>query len=330
MILPFKDVQYVYTNKCNLASKTNYCSVPKNITQKANIEDIKRVCDIFKKHNLQIKVLGGNPSDEDDFYQFIHYMNKIGIDYVVTDNAINIEKLLAMDVNGVMFSLDTLGESDIGGCSFIKSMKAKEAIALYYNEFEYLGANVVLNSKNLNEIENIIKFLTKHNAVANICPMITGHNDNFIFRIEEHRNSLEHAFPSDIKVAVEKLIEMKQSGYKIGCPEEYLENLPNVINPYRYNCRYNWDCSKITSIPILRVNTDLSLMVCSDLVGSKISEYNIFDIETKFNEINRAWLTDSQRETCCLRNGCYWSNIVITDIYRKQRMGTLEATRRNL
>lgn len=325
-MLPFKDVQYVYTSKCNLAEKTNYCIVPTNTTTKANIEQVKNACDVFKRNNLQVKVLGGNPSDEEDFCQFIYYMNKIGLDYVVTDNAFNIEKLLALNVKGVMFSLDTLGESDIGGCSYVKSMKAKEVITLYHDEFKYLGANVVLNTKNLDEIENIIKFLTEHKAVANICPMITGHNDKFIFRIKEHRSALEHAFPLDIKVAVEKLIEMKRSGYKIGCPEEYLENLPNVINPFRYN----WDCSKMTSIPILRVNTDLSLMVCSDLIGSKISEYTIFDIENQFDRINRAWLTDFQRDECCKRNGCYWSNIVIADIYRKQGMGTLEATRRNL
>lgn len=327
-MIDFKDVQYVYTNKCNLSNKTNYCNVPKNIIQKANIENIKRACDIFKKYNLQVKVLGGNPSDEDDFCEFIEYMNKINLEYIITDNAFNIDKLLSIPIKGVMFSLDTLGKNNIGGCSYDKSIKAKDAIEKYADRFDYVGANVVINSLNIDEIPKIIKFLTEYNVIANICPIMTGYNKDFIFRVEDSPYQL-----SKLKNRYEKLnslskelISMKKSGYKIGVPELYLEHLPDVI----LKSYYGWNCYHINSIPILRVNVDLSLMICSDIKGNSICKYNVFDLENKCDDINKQWITDTQRIHCCEHNGCYWSNIVIADYYRKEGYGTIEATRRNL
>ncbi len=329
--LPFKDVQYVYTNKCHMSNITNYCSVPKNIKPKTEIRWIKRACDLFKKYDLQVKVLGGNPSDEDDFCEFITYMNDIGLDYVITDNATNIQKLLNRDVKGVMFSLDTLGRNNIGGCSSAKSVNAIRAIEHYYDNFDYIGANIVINSKNIYEIPLIIEFLTEHNVIANLCPLISGHNDkiNYLFRVSESQYSLDKLknCRDKIKGLVNILIEMKSSDYKIGCPVEYLEDLPQVI---KCGCDwFNWGCKHITDIPILRVNTNLSLMVCSDISGS-MERHTVFDIESKFDEINKTWVSDNNRIHCAENNGCYWSNIVIADIYRNQGMGTLEATRRNL
>lgn len=346
MELPFRDVQYVYTNKCNLANETNYCTVPKHVTQRASFDKIQEACKIFKNHNLQVKVLGGNPSDESDFECFIKWMNFLDLDYVVTDNAMNfpssydeyMEKpnpMLLYGVKGLMLSMDTLGKSNIGGCSFIKSMKAKQFlyhlkhnIYKYRKQFNYLGANVVINTMNYKEIPKIVEFLTEHNAVANLCPLIVGKNKDFVFRISESVFSLDKLNNryEKLKELVSKLIEMKESGYKIGVPVEYLENLPDVVEKNYWS----WNCYHINTIPILRVNTDLSLMVCSDLVGDKVSKYSIFDIEDKFEEINTAWINDNQRIRCCENNGCYWSNIVIANIYRSKGLGTLEATRRNL
>ncbi len=326
--LPFRDVQYVYTNICNLAKKTNYCKVPENMKNRANIKEIKKALDIFKRFNLQVKVLGGNPSDENDFYEFIDYMNKIELDYVVTDNSMNYENLEYANVKGVMFSLDTLGKSNIGGCSYDKSMKAKQAIPLIRSFVKYLGANIIINMMNIDEIPEIIKYLTMYNAIANLCPLIVGENKNFrfTFRVKESKYSLNDVKRDKLEDLSKKLIEMKKSGYLIGCPEEYIEKLPDVIMKHSYG----WNCDHISSIPILRVNTDLSLMICSDIEGTEISKYTIFDLEDSYDEINRAWLIDKHKRYCCEQNGCYWSNIVIADIYRRQGLGTLEATRRNL
>lgn len=330
MELPFKDVQYVYTNKCTLAEKTNYCTVSNHIVSRANMEQIKKACNIFKQNNLQVKVLGGNPSDENDFEEFIKYMNHLDLDYVITDNAINGYKLANYNflIKGLIFSLDTLGKSNIGGCSYEKSMHAKRIIPYLENHIKYIGANVIINSLNISEIPEIIEFLTNHNAITNLCPLIVGKNKNFVFRISDSPYSLDKIKNryDIIKTLVLKLLEMKKSGYKIGVPDEYLENLPDAIKKKGWG----WNCYHINEIPILRINVDLSLMVCSDLCGSSISKYSVFDIEDKFDKINRSWVNDSQRISCCSNNGCYWSNIVIADIYRRKGYGTLEATRRNL
>lgn len=328
MKLPFRDVQYVYNNVCNLANIANYCTVPKNAKKRASFHKIEDACKIFRRHKLQIKILGGNPSDEKDFERFVGWMNFLDLDYAITDNAINYQKLIDCKVKGAIFSLDTLGESDIGGCSFIKSMKAKEIIPLVKDSFGYIGANIIINSLNIDEIPKIIEFLTDNNAVANLCPLIVGENDNFIYRAKDSPYSLDklNNYYEKIQKLSDRLIEMKSSGYKIGVPEQYLELLPDVI----MKNYYAWNCSYIDDIPLLRVNTDLSLMICSDLIGESISKYSIFDIESKFDEINTSWRNDIQRTICCKNNGCYWSNIVIANIYNRLGFGTLEATRRNL
>jgi molybdenum cofactor biosynthesis enzyme MoaA len=327
MKLPFIDVQYVYTNDCNLASRADYCTVSKNRIQRATFSKIQEACKIFRRHNLQVKILGGNPSDEKDFERFIKWMNFLDLDYVVTDNAMNYQKLIDCEVKGAMFSLDTLGDSNIGGCSTIKSMKAKEIIPLVKDSFSYIGANVIINSLNIDEVPKIVEFLTENNAVANLCPLIVGKNDNFIYRSSDSPYSLDKLdnYYEKVKKLSGRLLEMKLGGYKIGAPEKYLEMLPNVI----MKNRYSWNCSNINTIPLLRVNTDLSLMICSDLIGD-VSKYSVFDIESKFDEINTSWVNDVQKKKCCENNGCYWSNIVIADIYNRKGFGTLEATRRNL
>lgn len=327
MKLPFRDVQFVYNKKCNLANRADYCTVPNNATKTAPFHKIQEACQIFKRYDLQVKILGGNPSDEKDFDCLVKWMNFLDLDYAITDNAINYQKLIDCEVRGVMFSLDTLGNSDIGGCSIIKSRKAKEIIPLVKDSFDYIGANVIINSLNIEEVPKIIEFLTENNAVANLCPLIVGKNDNFIYRASSNPYSLDRLnnYQDKIQELSDRLIDMKSSGYKIGVPEEYLEMLPNVI---MMNC-YNWNCSDIETIPLLRVNTDLSLMICSDLVGC-MSKYSVFDIESKFDEINTSWVNDAQKTKCCENNGCYWSNIVIADIYNRKGLGTLEATRRNL
>lgn len=326
--IDFKDVQYVYSTDCGLARLSNYCTVSKSKRKRAELSDIFNALDVFKKYHLQVKVLGGNPSDEDDFPSFIEYMNKIGLDYVVTDNALNYFKLADSKVNGVMFSLDTLGKNDIGGCSYRKSMLAKSVIPWIRSRVDYIGANIVMNKKNIGEIEKIIEFLTENNAVANLCPLIIGQNKNFdyMFRIKESPYALNEFKNDKLKELCKRLIEMKKSDYLIGCPEEYLEKLPDVI----LKTGFGWNCRNISSIPILRVNNDLTLMICSDIEGREVSKYTIFDLEEKYNEINTEWILDENRRQCCEQDGCYWSNIVIADIYRSKGYGTLEATRKNL
>ncbi len=328
LLTTLKDVQYVYNKACNLANISDYCIIPKNDVRRPPFYKIQEACQIFRRYNLQVKILGGNPSDEKDFECFVKWMNYLDLDYAITDNATNYQKLIDCKVKGAIFSLDTLGDSDIGGCSIIKSRKAKEIIPLVKDSFDYLGANIIINSLNIDEVPKIIEFLTEHNAIANLCPLMVGKNDDFIYRANDSSYSLDklNNYHEKIQKLSDRLLEMKLSGYKIGVPEEYLEILPKVIKKNYYD----WNCSSINSIPLLRVDTDLSLMVCSDLIGDSISKYSIFDIENKFDEINKSWIDDSQRIKCCQNNGCYWSNIVIADIYNQKGFGTLEATRRNL
>lgn len=329
MTLPFRDVQYVYNTGCNLASKSAYCTVPKQRTPRASLDKILEVCQLFKRNDLQVKILGGNPSDENDFVYLVEEMNRLNLDYAITDNAINYSKLVDYGVKGAIFSLDTLGDSDIGGCSLIKSRKAKEIIPLVKDSLNYIGANIIINTLNIEEIPKIIEFLTENNAIANLCPLIVGANCDFIYRSSESNYSLDKLNNREkIQKLTDKLVEMKTCGYKIGVPEEYLKVLPNAISS-NGNKNYAWNCSSMDTIPLLRVNTDLSLMICSDLIGKSVSKYSVFDIENRFNEINASWVNDVQRTNCCNNNGCYWSNIVIADIYNRKGFGTLEATRRN-
>ncbi len=100
---------------------------------------------------------------------------------------------------------------------------------------------------------------------------------------------------------VKKLIELKDSDYKIGVPVEYLELIEeHACRSGRNSCT----CSGFEGCPILRIFPDGHLGVCSDLRGKEIEEFTIFDFAKNPNKVIKAWLDDSERKLCYEKQEC--------------------------
>ncbi|MEA2098377.1 MAG: hypothetical protein U9P70_04890 [Patescibacteria group bacterium] len=375
-----KDIQWVITNKCDLAFTDGHCAVP-NTDQmpellNGGISDIFRIIDALAIMDFEVKILGGNPSDNRSaFLSVIDRMNKRDITYAITDNAMNektiLEAVKQHSVKGFVFSIDTLKslpqyrslqEIDIGGCSPLKSAAALKLIPKIRSKVPYVAVNTMIHAGNIKQIIPIVKHCTDelNGVIVNLCPIIHGSLLNdlgenlYIFRGQTDSFSLQLKHKPAFVKLMDELIELKKSGYLIGVPVEYLELLKSNV------CgEFTWNCGELERCPIFRLFPNGMLGVCSDLVGRDMQykgltlfdllstdrhilnemdknklgftpKLTIEDLIRNSGKINEAWLNDRDRNLCCKKGGCAWSNIIIASIYQKKGYGTLTATTKNL
>ncbi|MBU4368611.1 hypothetical protein KJ575_02780 [Patescibacteria group bacterium] len=383
-----KDVQWVITNACDLAFGGSHCAVPHSAMPellKNDIGEILEIVDVIAALGLEAKILGGNLSDNRQaFLAVVDRMNKRDVNYAITDNATNraavVEAINRYGVKGFVFSLDTLRSVskyrylpgiDLGGCSPRKSDAALQLIPEIRGKVPYVAVNTIIHAGNLEQIVPIVKHCTDElkNVIVNLCPLIHGSlldeqgQNQYIFRGPTEM-VLPYVFKTKHKVRfvklMNKLIELKESGYAIGVPVEFLELLKeNTCG------KFTWNCGKMEKCPILRLFPNGKFGVCSDLVGSDmyragLTPFNLLstndhvyteqdkqrnnkggvigftakltaeDLARNFAKINEAWLADRDRLLCCQKSGCVWSNILIAWIYQQKGYGTLSATKKNL
>jgi len=359
-----KDIQWVITNTCDLQFKGGYCTVPHSKMPElinGGLGDIYEIIDTLAIMGLEVKILGGNISDRrQTFLSIVERMNKRDITYAIADNAMNKETILEAvnkyGVNGFVFSLDTLSSLpqyrnfsdslsrvDMGGCSPIKSAATLELIPKIRSKVPYIAVNTVIHAGNIGQIVPIVEYCTGEldGVIVNLCPMIHGslldeQGENlFIYRgstdsVAPYVLQPEHKL--QFVELMNELIEMKESGYLIGAPIEYLELMRD--NSCESCEKFTWNCSEFESCPILRLFPNGRFGVCSDLLGRDMQRAELTpDLllrEEGWEKINQAWLNDRDRMLCCARGGCLWSNIIISEIYREKRYGTITATAKNL
>lgn len=324
------EAQYVITNQCPLKNVSNICAVPGHELQEPNnweerAEVIQTLYDVGVR---VLKFLGGEPFSTPKIERIIEFTNSLeGLDYAITTNAMDTEKIIQIAENkglkGVFVSIDSLNSlpdvqpkaKELWGCSTIKSEKGIELLQRLKGKDMVLGANTIVHRDNLDQLPEILKFLTEIGAVMNICPLIWGKGEGkFVYRASRrHPSAFRKEDKSKVEEVMEKLVEMKHKGFNLACPDDYVLNLAKFSIP-----KMSWTCREIDEPPVIRVGSDLKLMICSDIVGSKVSQYTVFDLKSQYEEVIEAWRTDSDREWCCTskEGGCYWSNVVRADRYK--------------
>lgn len=315
-----REAQWVITYKCSLNAASNYCSLGGHGQNEASLDKKLEAIETLARIGIEnIKLLGGNPTDLDGINIIISALNKSKMNFVVTDNAINGAKILAIakkiDIklgSGFFFSMDFREpneENTIGGCSVVKTKAAIDLIPRLVGLVPLLGVNTVIHAKNLDELPKILAWITEMGGYMNICPLIWGKWEKFLYRAPDKELSLrpEHRPKAEQTMAI--LLEMKRQGYNLACSEEYITSLAEVCCQ---DNRFGWDCGRLFNCPLLRVNSDLSLMICSDLQGDQVKNFKLSDLikPTKYAAFQQDWLNDNDRLHCAIRYGCYWSNIV--------------------
>ena len=320
MLVKISEAQWVITYKCKLGGVTNYCVVPGHSPGEVDLAQKIEALNVLNKIGIKtLKFLGGNFEDMDipEIKEIIITANNMGFNYVITTSGLNktkifkiIRKLKIKKGSGLFFSVDFLNpDFSIGGCSFPKTIAALKLIPEIKDDISVLGINTVINSKNLDELPKILRWITEMGGYMNICPLIWGDWKKFIYRTQSREYALRPEHRSKVDEITKKLVAMKHQGYHLACSDDYALKIGEVCSREDH---FGWDCSNLSFCPILRVDANLSLMVCSDIKGSKISRFIIFDLSNseKYELFLKSWVEDPDRNECCKNYGCYWSNIV--------------------
>lgn len=312
------EAQYVITNQCGLNESSNYCSLGQHIQPEASIvEKISAISLLSKIGIKKIKILGGEPFDLPEIQSVIGALNASSLDYVITTNGMNEEKIISLASNpgfkngsGLFFSLDFLDDtaSSIGGCSYAKTLKAQKLIPILAGIVPLLGVNTVIHPGNLAELPKILNWINGLGGYLNICPIIWGAWAQFIYRAADKQFALLPQHFAQVSDTMQILLAMKKQGSRLACSEEYLTQMADTCCSEN---RFGWDCRKLIRCPLLRINADLSLMICSDLKGPQVSLFQLQQLieDDAYCRFQQAWLNDSDRIFCANNYGCYWSNI---------------------
>lgn len=296
------------TRRCNM--KCRYCNIQNNSKDELTIEEWKKAITIMKNLGANhLVILGGEPTLYPNIIELVDYAeNKLKLKCGLTTNAYEnfeiVKKLLDTGLSSIGVSIDNLEIKNS-----ISPLKAKRGL----NLIEYLLENcdnpnivnyTVLNKKNVESIDILIKEMNNKGVATYILPFHHGNEGIF----DHRKNEDVYAFVSneDIKLysnTIDKIIELKKEGCNIKNSIEFLETSKKYIK------ELNWKCNGLSE---LRVDSDGSLVCCCDKIGNVNSEFNIFDLEEHIEEFFQKREIDS-----CNCKGCLWPSSFEAELERE-------------
>ncbi len=297
------ECQIFLTRKCNI--NCGYCRLTKKSLGELTVNEWKSAFRSLQDVGIRTaKILGGEPTTVDGLEELLMFINsKTSIRYALLSNSMfgdeKLKRLAGAGLQGYFASVDGIGDvkgvgADVARKSHAGLDKLKKFRELGVN---LLGANLVINRKNLSDVPAIVKALSDDGIWVNLCPVIHGDAAFWEYRTAvpaEYLLSWEDA--PELERVMAELIMMKRSGCRIIVGEDYLSNMP------RYGINADWTCASLSQ---LRIDADGALMVCNDIRGHVAEQYNVLDLDAKkFGQFKTDWQNDPARLSC---TGCYWS-----------------------
>ena len=190
----------------------------------------------------------------------------------------------------------------------ISPLKCKEGLALierlkYDTNSTRIVDYLVLNKKNVNDVEEIIRYMSERGISTYILPFHHSNENEF----EHRKNNMPFAFITDNEISlygetIEKIKQMKEKGYLINNTIEFFDISKKHIK------KLDWKC---TGLSELRIDSDGMLACCCDKLGTVNKKYSIFDIEDekKLQEFIKEREKDANK--CC---GCLWPSSIEAEI----------------
>jgi len=204
-------------------------------------------------------------------------------------------KKLRKEMDSISLSLDSLKPKE----DVWERLKSQTTIKLLplLNKlgFRDLHCTITIDKTNLEELPDLVKFLTKNKTWAEITPVIFGKNKNYdyaaSFDVLKKRLFTKKDIPK-IKKIMLKMVEMKKEGYLIHNTDNYLLNWSKYVVKQQWKCGY----------PInLVFDADGSARLCLHVKGKRVVKHNIKDFN--FDDFLKDWYKDF-KELC---KGCYWN-----------------------
>lgn len=297
------------TRQCNM--KCMYCNIQNTVRKDLTLSEWKKAVDIIKDLGArEIVILGGEPTLYPNIIELVEYISKQAkLTCNLTTNAFgNFDLVRQLFENG----LSSLGVSidNLDLKNSISPLKAKNGL----NLIEYLNCNydnpnitnyTVLNKKNVNSVIDLIKHMNEKGVNTYILPFHWGNEGTF----DHRKNNEKFAFITNEDIrnyidTIDKIIDMKNSGFKIKNSIEFLENSKKHIK------NLDWKCNGLSE---LRIDSDGKLVCCCDKIGNVNKEFTIFNLKERLDEFYLE--REKDVENC---KGCLWPSSFEAELKRRK------------
>ena len=298
------------TRDCTM--KCPYCNIQAEKKGNLSLDEWKKVGSVLTKLGItDLVILGGEPTEYKELPELVDfYEHELDIRCSMTTNAFknydDIVKVIKSGLSKLGVSIDNLVVKES-----ISPLKVKCGLDLIDNlSRDGISVNMVdylvLNKKNVNQVEDIIKYMTERNVSVYILPF--HHSDEGEF--EHRKNDMPYAFitKEDLKMfdeAVDKIVKMKKNGYLVSNSYEFFELSKKHIK------KLDWKCNDLSE---LRIDSNGKLVCCCDKIGEVNNKYTIFDLadDKKYEE----FLIDRKKDADACK-GCLWPSSVEAEVRRK-------------
>lgn len=210
-------INNICTAKCKMCDSWRYknsSEVPAVFWIKA-LKSLKSFVGTF-----HISFSGGEPLLKDDLFEILRFCKNAKIMAGLTTNGAllnkkNIEQLIDSNLVNINISVDSMEESVHDGIRGVPGLLArvKENICYLVEQKEAKKSNIqimlksVVCAENLDKIDKIVEYAKEMN--------LNGVNFQPIFKWSEESSEMFKVDKKELLVKVEKLIEMKKTGYNI-------------------------------------------------------------------------------------------------------------------
>ena len=231
-------VQFYVTARCNLTCIQCNIRYANADVRECTIDEIKRIADNFAKLGVAIILLtGGEPFTRQDLPQIIHEFESRGIHVRMQTNGLASEEQIhaAIEAGGhdISISLDSLHQEtqDAINGGFTKSWnRALQSVALFTKylpkERSFASFGCVLQRKNLDDIEGVIRFGTKIGWYTSLVPIhVSDHFQPLGFRTYDRSLRFKKDEFEKIDTLIERVRTMRKEGFLLYDSDQYLDDI---------------------------------------------------------------------------------------------------------
>lgn len=306
--------EVLLTRRCNLKCKS--CKVIRKDKKEMDLKEWKKAFNIIYSDlgASFIALYGGEPLvlEEKKLLGIIEHLSgwrDRGKDFTIISNSLlatpkKLKKMIKAGLDSYTASIDTLSKKDelnMDNDAKAKSQEGLSTLLYLKDKIRDTCGIVTITKKNIDDVYNTIKFLSSHGIWAGIDVL--------------HYDKGGCNFSSKKEIMKDLLITREDMPRMIKLADNILKNYNHLLvfptkkiiqmwkNP-KYVVDLNWKCSK----PVcLTLECNGELLECDEFQGSRIKKYSIFDLPTKWLNLQKDYMNDVSMEC----KGCFWSTHVM-------------------
>lgn len=295
-------VQFAVTKNCNLGCGMCGSSASREDEKELSLAEISKLAGVLDRLNIGIILLtGGEPFIRPDIPEIIRIFSKKGFTVRLQTNGIladeeMIKSACRAGMKEVTISLNSLEPDKQDAFTGNKGswQRTIEAIARFSRILPVrgtlLGVNTVVCKQNLEELPDIIKFVTACGFYSSLIPVhVSGRDENdFIIRKRAWGFQFTKEDLARIDIIYKQVVDMKRMGYHIYNSYKFLNKSPEFLK----GRRVGWNCDSPNLyfsispsgkfLPCVDIKTDISML---DAGFPKL--YNSQEFKTQIKEMVR-------------------------------------------